>query len=194
MASTAAFPRDEGRYTSVAIALHWLIAAMLVVQIFGGWMMEDLPRAERFQVIQLHKSAGLTILLLTLVRLGWRLANPPPPLPAGMTGWERMAAGVTHIGFYVLILAIPLSGWVMISTTPYTIATMYWGLFEWPKIPGLADLAIRGSLNEGAESAHSALVWGAIVLWALHVGAALKHHFVNRDGVLARMLPFLRPR
>jgi cytochrome b561 len=179
------------RYTTVAIALHWLIAAAIVLQILGGWRMEDLEGAEKFEAFQVHKSAGITILLLSLVRLGWRLANPPPPLPDGMKPWEIMAAKLTHVGFYALMIGIPIGGWIIISTSPYSVTTMVWGLFEWPKLP-LGDLPFKKALNEIAKSGHSAAAWATIGLLGLHVGAVLKHAFVNKDDVPGRMLPFLR--
>ena len=182
-------PRDT--YTLVAILLHWVIAAAILVQILGGWAMEDLKGAEKFQAFQLHKSAGLTILLLSLFRLFWRIANPPPPLPAEMKGWEIGAAKFTHFALYALMICIPLGGWVIISTSPYNIATNYWGLFEWPRLP-LSDLPWRKELNEIAKAGHGAAAWGVIGLFVVHVGAALKHMFINEDDVMARMLPFMR--
>lgn len=185
-------PREAVRYTRVAIILHWVIALLLVLQILGGWYVSDnLEGAEKFAAIQVHKSMGLTILMLSLVRLAWRLGHRPPPPPAGMPGWQKTVAALTHAGFYVLIIAIPLSGWVMASSTPYVVKTLWWGLFEWPGLP-LRGLEASKAINDAAGSAHSALVWATIGLWALHVAAALKHQFVNRDGVLGRMLPFLK--
>jgi cytochrome b561 len=185
---------ESPRYTTVAVILHWLIAVMLAGQIFGGWLAADesTPRAQAFQLFQLHKSFGLTILALSVARLVWRLSHKVPPMPETMAGWERAAARGVHFLFYVLIIAMPLSGWALISSAPYTVTTMYFGLFEVPLLPVLSG-SLRGKeIHELLESAHSALVWITIGLLLLHVGAALKHHFVNRDGVLARMLPFLK--
>ncbi len=182
------------RYTTVAVILHWLIAVMLAGQIFGGWLAADesTPRAQAFQLFQLHKSFGLTILALSIARLVWRLGHKAPPMPETMAGWERAAARSVHVLFYILIIAMPLSGWALISSAPYTVTTMYFGLFEVPVLPVFSG-ALRGKdMHELLESTHSALVWITIGLFLLHVAAALKHHFVNRDGVLARMLPFLK--
>lgn len=185
------------RYTIVAVILHWTMAVLLTMQIFGGWTMTDeaTPRAQAFQMFQLHKSFGFTILALSFVRLAWRIMNPPPPAPTDMPGWQKVVAELTHFGFYVLMIGIPLSGWIMISTAPYTVTTLWFGLFEIPKVAALAglDAAAKKIWNEAAGSAHSALVWGTIGLWALHVGAALKHHIIDRDDVLTRMIPFLKP-
>jgi cytochrome b561 len=177
-------------YTKVAIALHWVIAAAILLQILGGWQMEDMKGAEKFAAFQTHKSLGLTILMLSVARLLWRIANPPPALPVGMKTWEIAAAKFTHVAFYFLMIGIPIGGWVIISTSPYNIATHWWGLFEWPRLP-LGDLPFRKALNGLAKSGHSAAAWGVVALLVLHVGAVLKHMFVNNDDVASRMIPFL---
>jgi cytochrome b561 len=182
--------KQRTTYTKVAIILHWMIAIAIILQILGGWQMEDLKGAEKFAAFQTHKSLGLTILILSVARLFWRIANPAPALPEGMKGWEVAAAKFTHTAFYVLMIGIPIGGWVIISTSPYNIATNWWGLFEWPRLP-LQDLPFRKTLNEAAKSGHGAAAWGVIVLFVLHVGAVLKHMFVNDDDVAARMIPFL---
>jgi cytochrome b561 len=182
--------KQRTTYTKVAIALHWVIAIAIILQILGGWQMEDLKGTEKFAAFQNHKSLGLTILMLSVARLLWRIANPPPALPEGMKGWEVFAAKLTHIGFYVLMIGIPLGGWVIISTSPYNIATNWWGLFEWPLLP-LHDLPFRKTLNEIAKTGHGAAAWGVIGLLILHVGAVLKHMFINDDDVASRMIPFL---
>jgi cytochrome b561 len=110
-----------------------------------------------------------------------------------MKGWEKSAAKFTHVAFYVLMIGIPIGGWVIISTSPYNIATEWWGLFEWPKLP-LSELPFRKALNEVAKSGHSAAAWGVIGLLVLHVGAAFKHMFIDADNVMARMLPFMNPK
>jgi cytochrome b561 len=191
---TDASLQPRSTYSTVAIALHWLIAIALAFQILGGWRMEDMPSGpDKFEAFQIHKSMGLTVLFLSLIRLTWRLMNPPPPLPAGMKSWEVAAAKFTHTTLYVLMIGLPIGGWVIISTSPYNVATHWWGLFEWPKLP-LGDLPFRKVLNEAAKSGHSIGAWGVIVLTALHVGAALKHMFINEDDVMSRMLPFMRPK
>ena len=177
-------------YTKVAIAFHWVIAGAIVLQILGGLQMGELKGAEKFAAFQTHKSLGLTILILSVARLLWRIANPPPALPDDMKSWEVAAAKFTHIAFYVLLIGIPLGGWVIISTSPYNIATNWWGLFEWPRLP-LHDLPFRKALNEIAKTGHGAAAWGVIGLLGLHIGAVLKHMFINNDDVASRMIPFL---
>jgi cytochrome b561/polyisoprenoid-binding protein YceI len=180
------------RYNRVAMILHWLIALAIVGMIFVGWQLEDLPDGQRFALTQVHKSIGITILLLTLVRLSWRLMNPVPALPDGMKPWEIMAAKATHVGFYGLLILMPLSGWAMSSASPYGLPTILYGALPWPHLPGLSDLALedKKEVAKRIGSVHSALAWVMIGLLVLHVGAALKHQFVNKDTVLRRMVPF----
>jgi cytochrome b561 len=184
------------RYSAVAIALHWLMALMIIGLIIAGvWMSdaidEPATRARAFQVFQLHKSVGLTVLMLTLLRLLWRLSHAPPALPAHMKRWERFAARFSHIGFYVLMLTIPLSGWAMVSANPYGLPTIVFGLFEWPHIAPLAALSDKAPVEHLLEDVHQILAFCAILLIILHIGAALKHHFFDKDDVLSRMLPRL---
>jgi cytochrome b561 len=191
----------------VAIVLHWAIATAIVGMIpLGWWMGEALEdqstQAQAIAAFQLHKSIGLTILLLSVARLCWRLLNPPPALPTGMAQWERLAATATHWAFYVVIIVMPLTGWLYVSTgwsvhddRPLEVPTLYFGLFQVPHLFGLAQLTeeSRAGLAGALEFSHSKLAWGAIGLAVLHVGAALKHHFLNRDDTLTRMVPGLAP-
>jgi len=178
------------RYAAVAVLLHWTIAALIVLQIVLVDRMEGRSPAA-FAITQLHKSIGITVLLLSLARLGWRLANPPPPLPPEMARWERVLAHVTHVGFYVIMIGMPLTGWVMVSTSRIPFPTLLFGVVPWPSIPGLADLtgAARHAWHEVGEAGHGLIIKGFYVLIALHVAGALKHQFVSRDAILARMLP-----
>ena len=186
------------RYTTVAISLHWLIALAIVVQLASGlWMTDaiDAPATQKlaFQVYQWHKSLGLTVLILSLLRLFWRLTHRPPGLPDGMAWWEQAAARFTHVAFYALMILIPFTGWVIVSASVFNLPTFYWGLFEWPHLP-LGTLApnVKAAIEEAFGTVHEFLGYGTIALLVLHVAAALKHHIVNRDDVLVRMLPFLR--
>lgn len=178
-------------YGAVAVTLHWLIAAAILANIWFGVTMVD---SEDYALYQTHKSLGLTILALSLLRLGWRLMNPPPPLPADMPRWERIAAHLSHWGFYALMIGVPLGGWALISASPSSdfVTTKWWGLFEVPLIPPLPELADRKALAHQFEELHEFFgLYGFLALLALHVAAALKHHLWDRDVVLTRMIPFL---
>jgi cytochrome b561 len=182
-------------YSRASIALHWLIAVLIIGNLAGGLMMESLldspdPAQKQlgFQVIQLHKSSGLTILVLSALRLLLRLVEGFPPLPAHMTRTERLLARISHSGFYLLMIGIPLAGWVMVSASPLGFPTLWFGLFEWPHLPTGTSKALSGAASE----VHELLSYAAIALLALHIAGALKHHFMDRDGVLVRMLPFLK--
>lgn len=184
-------------YSRAAIGLHWLIALLILGNLAGGLWAESLlesadPEQRRlgFEVIQLHKSVGLTVLALTLVRIAVRLSSPPPPLPAHMTPTERRLAAISHGGFYLLMLGLPLSGWWMVSASPLGIPTVWFGLFDWPHLP----VPVGRGPAEAASSVHGVLGWMMAGLLVLHVLAALKHHWFDRDDVLARMLPLARRR
>ena len=183
------------RYSTVAILLHWTIAAAIVAQLaIGLWMVRAIrfagSQAVAFHAYQWHKSLGLMILMLSLLRLCWRLANPPPPLPTTMTKLQRKAAKAIHGLFYVLTLGMPLVGWLMVSASPLGLPTMVFGLFEWPHIAWLAG--VGSGLEAGLKTAHRSMGYAFIGLLTLHVAAALKHHLSDRDDVLARMLPLVR--
>ncbi len=181
----------QPRYTAVAIALHWLIALGIIGMIGLGWYMGDLEdRAQQYALTQLHKSFGITILLLSVARLIWRLANPPPEEPP-MPPWQAMTARVTHIAFYVLIIAMPLTGWIMVSASPTEIPTRLFQTIPWAHIPGLPNLSdeAKEAFAVPIEFTHSKLAWVAIVLLVIHVAAALKHQFLDKDNLLVRMIP-----
>ena len=136
----------------------------------------------------MHKSVGLTVPVLAVLRLAWRLMNPPPPYPDHMTTAEVVLAKLSHWGFYVLMLALPLSGWAMVSTSKLQFPILYFGLFEIPKLP------FSKAWGELFDQSHLILGWITLALIVLHVAAALKHHYFDRDDVLVRMLPGLRQR
>ncbi len=170
------------RYDRVAVFLHWTIALLIIGMIAVGLTMEDYPISIRFLAINLHKSFGLTILALSLFRLYWRLRNPAPPLPEGMSSFEQFAAKASHWFFYFLIIAMPLSGWLFVSAYG-KYPTVFFTLFEVPHLP------VAKALGAPLKIAHYYLAMGTLGLLALHIAAALKHHFINHDTVLRRMLP-----
>lgn len=190
-------PRPRSGYSAVAITLHWVIAALVLGNIGLAWWFNSLPKLEQIAPIQLHKSIGITVLLLTLLRFGWRLTHPAPPLPDAMHGWEKVAARATHYFFYFFMLAMPLSGWAMVSASLEIKVhpTVLYGVIPWPTMPfpGLGPDQLHDA-RRLFRSTHNTVALIAYATIALHVAAALKHHFFDRDDVLARMLPLLKPR
>lgn len=188
---------SKDRYTNVAIALHWLIALMVIGQLAGGFFMQNLPREQadlKFQIYQLHKSFGISVLLLTLVRVGWRLTHKPPALPDKMAGWERFLARGAHFGFYVLLIAMPLVGWAIVSSSPFagSVQTYLFGVIHWPHLPFFEGVENRKELSHEIAEIHEYLAFAMIGLIGLHVAAALKHQIIDRDEVAGHMIPFLR--
>ena len=171
------------RYTTVAIVLHWLSAALVLFMVGLGWIMDEIPKGtpERAYWFNLHKSIGITIGLLVVVRLLWRLAHKPPPLPSTMPAWEVAAARVTHALLYALLVAMPLVGFLASNYSRFGVK--FFGLQIGPFFP--EDQAMRDAL----QALHGALAWVLVVLVVVHVAAALKHRLIDRDQVFERMLP-----
>lgn len=172
------------RWGPVSQTLHWLIVLMILGQAIAGLIMGDLPKTPQyFWVYTAHKSMGITVLALVLVRLGWRwYAGAPTPVP-GTPAWQRRIASVTHWLLYGLILAMPLSGWLYDSASglrPFR----WFGLFDVPKLSAPND-----ALRDIAHEAHELLFWMLVALVVVHAGAALYHHLFLRDATLTRMLP-----
>lgn len=177
------------RYSTGAIILHWTLAALLIAQIPLGWQMGIDKSAKSFALFQLHKSIGITILILTLARIAWRLTQRPPPMT--VHGWQAALATFIHRLFYALLLALPLSGWLIVSTSKITVPTLVFGVLPWPNVPGLGglDAGLWRGLHELGEEAHELMVYILIVGFLLHLAGALKHHWIDRDGSLRRMAP-----
>ncbi|OLP62624.1 hypothetical protein BJF93_12500 [Xaviernesmea oryzae] len=191
MRSHQASGRLEG-YNAGAMILHWAIALAILFQLAIGFAMIRLdlfPRDLRFTLIQWHKTVGLTVLALTLARIAWRLFNPPPAHPP-MPKAEKALAGLVHGLFYVLMLAVPLSGWVLVSASSTKIPTllMLSQALPWPNLPlpaGLADASGRAL----AERAHMLLAYSFVLLIGLHLAGAIKHALIDRAPSFSRMLP-----
>lgn len=175
------------RYDPVAVTLHWVIALSVLLMIPLGLWMDELPISIKFVAYNFHKSLGITVLAFSIFRLIWRFLNPPPPLPASMKPIEKLMANAAHWMLYFLIIAMPLSGWLMVSASR-KFPTVFFGLTEVPFVPmpSAMDPKVAGPL---LNDVHYWLAYGALALIALHVGAALKHHFIAGDNVLTRMLP-----
>jgi cytochrome b561 len=187
--------RPRSTYSAVAIGLHWLIAALIFANIGLAWYFNTLTDEAAVPLVALHKSIGITVLLLTLARIAWRLIHPAPPLPATMKPWERWAAKATHLVFYVLMLGLPLSGWAWVSASPLIKVhpTTLFGILPWPAFPfpGLDSDQLHDARHV-LGTTHRVLGYVAYATIVLHVAAALKHQIIDRDDVLARMIPLLR--
>ena len=185
----------QDRYSAVAIALHWTIALLILGNIGIAWYFNTLHGMAKLPMIALHQSIGLSVLVLCVARLTSRLAVPPPPLPAYVKGWERWLAIAVHVGFYVIMIGLPLTGWAMRSASPLhlILPIKLFGL-PWPAIGPLASLPAdqMKSAEHLFEAAHGLLGKLAYALIVLHVAGALKHQFISRDDVVARMVPFLK--
>ena len=168
------------RYHGAAILLHWLLAGLLVYQFALGLRLDAVTGADKFAAFQLHKSIGITILLLSLARLALRLTLPRPAEVGD--GLQKLAARLTHWAFYGIMLLAPLSGWIIVSTAKIKVPTMLFGTMPWPHLP------FPVAFNQPAELAHTVLVWSLPALIALHVGAVI-HHLRKRDEVPGRMFP-----
>lgn len=183
-------------YSRSAILLHWLLAALLAFQIGMGWLMEAMPAgAGLFNLVQFHKSVGILILLLSIARVGIRLAHTQPmSLPDAPEA--SLLAKAVHLGLYVVMLAGPLTGWALVSTSSTNIETILFNRLPWPHIPGLASApaGIRVPVHQTAEWLHGALVWLGIGLFGLHVAGALRHQYGKAEPLLARMLPIAAAR
>ena len=173
----------EQHWGAVSQSLHWLIVLLLLAQGTVGLLMGDMARGpDKIAVYAFHKSVGITLLALAVARLLWRLyAGRPAPVP-GTPSWQERAASAMHAALYLLLFAVPISGWVMNSAAGFPL--QWFGLFNLPSIaPHDRDL------HELAESMHEWLFWALVALAAAHAAAALYHHLFQRDATLARMLP-----
>lgn len=170
----------QPRYSATAIALHWLLAMAILASLLVGNFMSDLPVSPlRLKLVSWHQWAGVTILALSFVRLGWRLAHRPPP-DVPMARWQRNAAHATHIAMYALFFAVPLAGWAYSSAAGLPV--VWFGALALPDFVA-ADKALAASL----KPLHALLAYTLAALVALHVAAAIKHELVDHDGALGRM-------
>lgn len=174
------------RYTHTAIALHWLMALAVIGLLgVGTWMTGLKPSPTKIEVYTWHKWIGLTVLLLVLVRVLWRLRHTPPPLPVGTPAWQRRAAAASHGLLYALLFAMPLTGWLQNSAAGFPLS--WFGLF---KVPALVDRDKEAFAFW--QGTHELLAWLLMALILVHIAAALKHYLIDRDEVLRRMLPARR--
>lgn len=180
---------SPARYHAVAIFLHWTIALLIVGVLVIGFIMDEAPPELKFKLFQLHKSCGLLALALSLVRLVWRATHRAPPLPPDTKRWEKGLTHAVQFGFYVLMIGLPLAGWLGVSASPRKMPLTFFGLFDVPLLPFFNGAADPQEITHDLFELHEALAWGVIALLVLHVGAALKHHFMLRDDVMLHMAP-----
>ena len=178
------------RYSNAAVALHWITAVLVLFQIWLGLSFADMPQGpQRGELVTWHKTIGATILILALVRLTYRLMNPPPPFPPELPRWERLAAVWNHRLFYVLLIGLPIGGLIAVSGLTKGPTTTLLGGVQIPVIPGISE-----QMGETAGEIHAALAWVLIALLVLHVAAALKQQFFDRPGRMSGRMPPFRPR
>ena len=175
----------EHRYSRVAVWFHWTTAALIIANLLLGFFHEDFGREARATAMFVHKATGITVLLLSIARLGWRFRVTPPTFDPLLRPWEVILARSVHWLFYILMIIIPLSGWLLSSSSGR--ATNFWGMFEIPPLPiGQGD-----DLHDFFEEAHELLGFGMVGLIALHVAGALKHHVQGHRHLIGRMAPCL---
>lgn len=177
------------RYSRVAVALHWLTATLLVIQVVVGFTFHRLfeqGTPERMELFTWHKTLGATILIIALVRLLYRWMNPPPPFPPELPRWERVASVWTHRTFYLLLIVVPLTGLIAVSDRGPTTGLI--GGIPLPTVPGITEAT--GDLS---GEIHRFLVYGTLLLLVAHIVAPLWHRFILRDRTTARMPPFTDP-
>jgi cytochrome b561 len=176
------------KYSGIAIGLHWLMALGVFAALGIGLTMKQAHVAPKlmFQLFQLHKSIGVTLLLLVVLRLAWRALRRPPPLPETVPPLERVAAQAGHASIYVFLVALPLTGWAMVSVSPLNIPTVLYGFIPWPHLPWFADIEDRKAAETLLKTIHDTGAFIFIALIAGHIAAALRHA-LKGDLPLARM-------
>lgn len=178
-----AFKNTIASYGSISKLFHWIMSFLIFAMIIVGFIMDDLPEHMQSTIYLVHKSLGLVLLTLVILRILWTLNNPKPLLPPRTRPWEIMIERLVHLLLYVFMLAMPLSGWIMSSAAGYH--PNFFGLITLP-MPGIP---ISESLSAVAHDVHTISSWALITVVVLHMLAALKHHFIHKDNILKRMMP-----
>lgn len=173
---------NNARYTATAILLHWLMALLIFAVFPLGLYMHDLHLSPlKLQLYSYHKWIGITVLTLAVLRVLWRATHTPPPLPDTIARWQRIASGVLHQSLYLLLFAVPMSGWLMSSAKGFK--TVWLGVVPLPDLIGK-----NKELGRVLENVHQSLNYLLLLLVVAHIAAALKHKYLDRDEVMARML------
>jgi cytochrome b561 len=181
----------RSRYSSVAIALHWAIAGLIIFNLILGSVMESFPQSIRFLLVRTHATAGFLVLALSVVRVVWRITHRPPPFSAAMAAWERALAHLAHYALYAMMLAMPLIGWAILSAHParpgHGIALV--GPLQMPPIGFISRWQdpFQKAMHDRFAEVHSVGGWIILGLLLLHVAGALKHQWIDQHAELARM-------
>ena len=181
------------RYTRTAMVLHWLIALLIICNVVLGLTAESFPDSWVRRIVDTHKSIGITVLGLVLLRILWRVSHRPPPLPKAFPKWEHMAAHIAHFLLYLLMIGLPLSGWLHDSAwkDAATHPMHLFGLIPWPRVGFVMHLdpVLKESLHDRFGALHTWLGYALYALLAMHVGGALKHQWIDKKSVITRMVP-----
>ena len=181
------------RYTRTAMVLHWLIALLIICNVVLGLTAESFPDSWIRPIVDTHKSIGITVLGLVLLRILWRVSHRPPPLPKAFPKWEHMAAHIAHFVLYLLMIGLPLSGWLHDSAwkAAATHPMHLFGVIPWPRMGYVMNLdpALKESLHDRFGALHTWLGYALYALLAMHVGGALKHQWIDKKSVISRMVP-----
>lgn len=180
--------QNLSRYNGVAITLHWVLAIAFVLMLASGLALEelDLDKAFKFNLFQWHKSLGVLVLLTVGLRVLWRLFHKPPALPESFKRLDVISAHLGHLALYTAMIIMPLSGWVIVSSSSTGLPTYVFGLFQWPHIP---DLAGNKEIHHNAAEIHEIVAWIFMALIGLHVAAIVKHKVSDKINIMPRMLP-----
>jgi cytochrome b561 len=176
---------DLARYSRTAIWLHWIIAALIALNLALGFFAGEFEKPVRAAMMNVHKGTGFAILALTLARIAWRLGHRPPPFDPALKAWEVSLARLIHALFYLFLIVMPVTGWLVVSTGGRPVTTVF-GLFDIGPLP----VARGEDAHELWEEVHEILAYAALVLIALHVAGALKHHFDGHRHLIGRMAPW----
>ncbi len=181
----------EQRYGDIAVIFHWAIALLIIGLLIIGKYMTSLEENDpvRFVLTQWHKSFGITVLILSVLRLLWRLTHKSPPELASIAHWQQRAASLAHGLLYVLLFVLPITGWIMVSASPLNLDTVLFNVIPWPHLPGFDTLKFRDDVADSFRNYHEIAGTILIVILLAHIGAALKHHLIDKDATLIRMLP-----
>ena len=181
------------RYTRIAMLLHWVVAVLIFTNVALAWTWPSLADAQVRPAIDLHKSIGITVLGLAILRILWRFGHRPPPLPQGYAGWESVTSHIVHWGLYAILFAMPLTGWILDSA--YKDAASHpmflYGLFQWPRLGFVMalDPDTKKAVHDGFGAAHEYIAYAIYALVGLHIAGALKHQWLDGTRELQRMWP-----